>query len=218
MKRFKDRRLAPLTVSVVAVHLFFFLLDFKGEKRSPPPKKSLVVHTFTAAAGRQSTLSSRTEKASSLKKVEPNRPANKIERLKRCRTAKKKIVLKELEEALKKIERGVASEPNGLLSCPQTIETLQVDRSEGLEPSDYFTLLAQTLKEELEFPEYGAVRLELTVHSSGRVLKIEFLEAASEKNREYLELNLPKVILPPLNRGFKHERTRRFTFTLCNET
>lgn len=214
----QNRRLALLTGSVVAVHLFFFFFDFKNEKRPPAPKKSIVVHTFVPRPSPKPKVNTRTETASSSKKVQKTNPSKTIEKPKPNTISKKNEILKELKDSLKKIESTTSPEQKSPLTLPKNIQSLQVDQTEKPENSDYFILLAQTLKEELELPEYGDVKLELTVHNNGRVLKIRVLQAASEKNRRYLELNLPKVIFPSFTEDFKNEREHTFTLTFCNET
>ncbi|MCP5504090.1 MAG: hypothetical protein H7A41_02940 [Chlamydiales bacterium] len=215
---FKNRRLALLTGSVVAVHLFFFFFNFKNEKHPPPPKKSIVVHTFVPRPSPKPKVTTRTETSSSSKKVQKSQLSKKIEKPKPNSTSKKNEILKELNDSLKKIEPTTSPEQKNLLTFPKNIQSLQIDQTEEPETSDYFTLLAQTLKEELELPEYGDVKLELTVHNNGRVLKIRVIHTASLKNQKYLELNLPKVILPPFSEDFKNEREHTFTLTFCNET
>lgn len=207
---FKNRRISLLTGSVIAAHFFLFFFAFKNEKQPPPsPKKSIVVHTFVSRPLPKPKVTSRTETPSSSKEVQKPKPHS---------TFKKNEILKELKDSLKKIEQATSPEQQNLLTFPKNIQSLQVDQIEESETSDYFLLLAQSLKEELELPEYGDVKLELTVHNNGRVLKIRVLQTASEINRRYLELNLPKVIFPPFSADFKNEREHTFTLTFCNET
>lgn len=209
MDRLQKRRLILLTGVVVSVHLFFLLFDFKAKKEASPPKKSLVVHTFTSRPPQKQKRTGPTKEIAHSKPVQkPKQPP----------PSQKKELLKQLKETLKPIEQDVGSsaeEPR--LTFPKTIQSLQIDQTESLETPDYFLLLAHRLKEELELPEYGDVRLELTLHKSGKVLKVSMLQAVSEKNRKYLELNLLKMVFPPFGDEFKSEPMHTFILTFCNE-
>ncbi|QVL57695.1 MAG: hypothetical protein KFB93_01065 [Simkaniaceae bacterium] len=204
-----NRRLLILTGSVVAVHLIFFFFDFKNKSRPPTPKKSIVVHTFTPRPPPKPKVVQYSPA--------PSKPTKKIEKAKPNSLSKKNEILKELKESLTKIEKTAPPEQKSVLTLPKNIQSLQIDQTEQDEKTNYFVLLAQTLKEELELPEYGDVKLELTVLNSGRILKLRVLAAASEKNQKYLEINLPRVILPPFNEDLKNEREHTFTLTFCNE-
>lgn len=203
-----NRRLLVLSISVVAVHLFLFFFNFKKETPPPPPKSSIVVRTYLPPPPKAPAVIKHVVKASphAHKKSLPQN--NK----------KKKDLLKELQDSLKKLESPASKESSSVLSLPKTIQNLEIDHLEKEPPTDYFVILAQTLKNELELPEYGDVKLELTVLNSGRVTRLKVLNASSEKNQRYLELKLPNVILPPFSEDLKNDREHTFTLTFCNET
>ncbi len=197
-----NRKLLILTASVVSVHLFIFFFNFKKEQKSPSPKKSIVVHTFVPPP-------------------EPKprgtiKPTAKIEKPKIV--SKKKEILNELKESLTKIEKVVPIEKKSVLTLPKNIQPLQIDQTEQTEKTHYFVLLAHAMKEGLELPEQGVVKLELTILHTGKVLKLKVLAAASEINRRYLELNIPKLSLPQFNEDLKNEREHTFTLAFCNES
>ncbi|MDJ0651501.1 MAG: hypothetical protein QNJ27_00580 [Simkaniaceae bacterium] len=213
----QNRRLALVTGSVVAIHLFFLFFDFKN-KKGPPAKKSIVVHTFAPHPSPKPKGNARSETTPNGKKVQKSNPSKTIEKPRSHTPSKKNEIVKELKDSLKKIAPPTSPEQESPLTFPKNIPSLQVDQTKECETSDYFAFLAQTLKEKLELPEYGGVKLELTVHSTGKVLKIRVLQAASEKNRRYLELNLIQVIFPPFGENFKKEQDHTFTLTFSNET
>ena len=66
----------------------------------------------------------------------------------------------------------------------------------------------------LDLPDFGEVKMQITVQKDGRVVKVVVLKAESEKNKGYLETHLRQMKLPPLS-GSTHEET--FTITFCNE-
>jgi len=55
------------------------------------------------------------------------------------------------------------------------------------------------LRDCLELPEFGEVKLRLTLDKSGRLLDLEILEAKSEKNAQFLKNRLPELEFPWLN-------------------
>lgn len=203
-----NRKLLILSGSVVTVHLFLFFFNFKNEKVLPSPKKSIVVHTFVPRPKSKPKIVQQSQA--------PSKPVKKIEKTKGSASAKKTEILKELKESLTKIEIP-EPEQKSVLTLPKNIQSLQIDQPEQTKKTDYFILLAQTLKEELELPEYGDVKLELTVLQSGRIQKLKVIAAKSEKNRKYLELNIPRIILPPFNDTLSNEREHTFILTFCNE-
>jgi hypothetical protein len=195
-----NRKTRILVSSVVAVHLFFFFFDFK-EKHSPPsPKKSIVVNTYIPPPPIQKPV----VKAIPKRSIPTHKNTHKNE------------ILNELKESLSKIE--TTAPPESSLSLPKKIQSLQIDHADKKEETDYLVSLAYALKESLELPEHGDVKLELTVSHTGRVLKLRILQALSEKNRRYLELNLPQMSLPPFNEDLKNENAHTFTLTFCNAT
>jgi len=205
------RKTLILTSCVVFVHLFFFLFDFK-EKHSPPPKKSIVVNTYVPPPPKAKPPVSKphTHKTT---KVAPKKPAALP---KKSTPSKKNEILKDLKETLSRIE--TQAPPETSFSLPKQIQSLQIDHTDKKEETDYLISLAHALKEKLELPELGEVKLELTVSHTGQVLKLRILQALSEKNRRYLELNLPQLRLPPFSEDLKNENAHTFTLTFCNAT
>lgn len=213
-----NRRLLILSSSVVAVHLFIFFFNFKKDIAPPSPKKSIVVRTFTPPPPKKtapvirnvSKKPSATPKSSS----PPKSNSSSTPQVNK----KKNDLLKELKESLTKIEKYTPSEKSTSITLPKNIQNLEIDDVEREEKTDYFILLAQTLKNELELPDFGDVKLELTILNSGRVTKLKVLSASSEKNRRYLELKLPSLILPAFSEDLKNQYEHTFTLTFCNET
>ncbi|WP_316359587.1 hypothetical protein [Candidatus Neptunichlamydia sp. REUL1] len=199
------RKTIILISCVVFVHLFFFLFDFKEKHSPPPPKKSIVVNTYVPPPTKATPAVS-----------EPRTQQTTNVAPKKSTPSKKNEILKDLKETLSRIE--AQAPPETSLSLPKQIQSLQIDHADKKEETDYFISLAHALKEELELPELGEVKLELTVSHTGQVLKLRILQALSEKNRRYLELNLPRLRLPPFSEDLKNENAHTFTLTFCNAT
>ena len=189
-----NRKKLLLISSIVGIHLFFFFFNFRGESANPAPKKSLIVHTYVPPPPKPKPVVKSPPTSS--------RPSPS--------TSKQSF----LKKTLSNIE--TPPPPSAALPLPKKIQSLQIDHADKKEETDYFISLAHALKEALELPEQGEVKLELTVSCMGRVLKLRILQALSENNRRYLELNLPQMSLPPFSEDLKNESAHTFTLTFCN--
>lgn len=191
-----------LYIAIAGAHLFIFFFHFHPS--SPPlPKKSIVVRTFVPPPPKHKRTPNPIQKSAAI-------PSS------RGQTSKKSDLLKELAKTFDPIEP--TPPPSSTLTPPSRISSLDTDTVEKEIKGDYPILLASTLKNTLELPEVGEVKLELTVRRSGQVMKVRVLHAASEKNRRYLEINLPQMALPPFGDEMKQETSHTFILTFCNET
>lgn len=197
-----NRPLVFLSTAIVGLHLFVFFFHFHPSS-PPPPKKSIVVRTFVPPPPKHKKASKPTQKSATI-------PSS------RGQASKKRDLLNELAKAFDPIEP--TPPPNSTLTTPSRISSLDIDTVEKEIKGNYPILLASTLKNTLELPEVGEVKLELTVRRSGQVMKVRVLHAASEKNRRYLEINLPQMALPPFDEEMKQETSHTFILTFCNET
>ena len=99
------------------------------------------------------------------------------------------------------------------------IDTLSIDSSIPLNTKEraYRDELAQRLKLLLKLPEYGEVKLKLTVERSGEVSMVKILSSQSSANKKYIEKTLPKLKMPPFGDNFGVEGSNTFTITMSNE-
>ncbi len=125
-------------------------------------------------------------------------------------------LLEELEASLTKIE----SKPNKFAGkkshvVPKSDYSLQIDRLDNLDSkeTEYQLELVSYLQEALHLPDYGEVKMEITLRSDGSVASLKVLEAESAKNRSYLEKSLPLLRFPVYDKTM-----RTFVLTFCNET
>ncbi len=81
----------------------------------------------------------------------------------------------------------------------------------------YYDELVSRLKLSLKLPEYGEVKLQLTILRSGKVSSIKSITSKSTKNSEYIKNALPKAHLPPFGQNFPNEKEHTFKLTLTNE-
>lgn len=136
-------------------------------------------------------------------------------------------LIKELEESIAKIEnksdKETASNKSAGKSKTLVPIRLQIDtpsvelsnREEG--QNDYRDVLISHLHECLVLPDYGEVKIQLGLREDGTVVKVIVLKTQSEKNRQYLESNLPRLKFPRFDKAYAGKKECTFTLTFCNE-
>lgn len=126
-------------------------------------------------------------------------------------------VLKEIDEALAKIDEKVYSKPQSKLNVPQIkgSSASQIpfpDFGEMFDEAGTDTDILQAFfGETLKLPEDGEVRTQLTIKKDGTVAQLIVLEAQSQKNKAYLEKNIPLLKLP-----VHYDKETTIIFTFCN--
>jgi hypothetical protein len=150
-------------------------------------------------------------------KEKKNTPVKQAQEEKRERMSQK--LLQELEESLNRLETKPEKKKGSgkKQDFSKAIDPLNFGSGFGSEASDsgdYSGSLVGYLKQVLNLPEYGDVKIQLTVKEDGSFVNLVVLKAESEKNRKYLETSLPHLSFPPL-KGKKKQET--FTVTFCNE-
>ncbi|MES2122548.1 MAG: hypothetical protein V4492_07215, partial [Chlamydiota bacterium] len=125
-------------------------------------------------------------------------------------------LLKQLQQDIEKIEQNpdkAKDVPKGKMALP-TPYALQIDTaSEG----NYADSLLHHLHGTLKLPEFGEVKLQLTLRQDGTVAKISVLGTQSEANRKYLQQELPKMRFPRFDHELKGKHEHAFVLTFCNE-
>lgn len=228
---------------VIALHCGFIgsLLLSPPTHKMAPVREKLVVHTQKLnppvkkqAAPKQQTTSAPSKPKPSAKKPPPKKPNEPVKekaappqpkvatKKKEAKTpaippAKPKAeppppapapdLWQELDEALAKIETKTTPQP-AYTPPPSSF-------SFSTETSGYEEALISHLQSSLNLPEFGEVKIELTLEADGRVAKMIVLKAESVKNREYLEHTIPFLRFPPLKEEALKQKTFRLTF--CND-
>lgn len=132
-------------------------------------------------------------------------------------------LLKELEESIAKIENKsdkqiISSKAPSVQKAAAPI-VLQIDQ--GMEANntagDYTDALISHLHRSLSLPEYGEVKIQLSLRQDGTVAKIIVLKTENEKNRIYLENNLLNLRFPHFAGAFANKKEYTFFLTFCNE-
>lgn len=129
-----------------------------------------------------------------------------------------------LNQVGKTAPQSSSSELTALFSSNKALETLESLHATSLtvETNSPLTVgqmsyrdeLAHRLKLGLKLPEYGDVRLQLTVHRSGRIVRVRVERSASSLNRTYVEKTLPDLKMAPFGESFGTIEEFTFTITL----
>ncbi len=133
-------------------------------------------------------------------------------------------LVKELEESIAKIENKSdkgGSKKAALGSKALGPIVLQIDApsyelgAEGA--SDYTDVLICHLHQCLSLPDYGEVKIQLSLRQDGTVCKVIVLKAQSEKNKQYLESHLQRLKFPRFEGAYANKKEYTFIVTFCNE-
>jgi colicin import membrane protein len=109
------------------------------------------------------------------------------------------------------------------VAAPTAITSLHIDAMPGQTAAfsskelGYKEELAARLKLLLKLPEYGEVKIKLTLQRSGKVAKVNVLASESDLNRGHIEKTLPNLTFPPFGSNFENADEYAFTITLSNE-
>lgn len=214
------QRLWILAVSVILAHLCVVIwLHYGGVPESRfPLQEKLVVRTIhltqekkaetipkklpaqikKSAPKKKQPLVKKTEKKTELRQEKGLRQEERMESL----IAQARQQLSQVGKASKAMDQA------------KRVETLKID---GVEDHGYYSQLAACLKENLRLPEFGEVRVSLTLDCRGKVIQVKIISAQNENNKRYVEKILPKVNFPSFDQAFKNEKEHTFSITLAND-
>jgi hypothetical protein len=133
-------------------------------------------------------------------------------------------LLKQLEASIAKMDstsdKNKKNKTAPMDKADIALSKLQIDTLKSMdciEDSDYVTLLTQYLHTSLHLPDFGEVKIELTLHQDGTVAKLVVLKAESQKNKKYLESTLTHLQFPFLRGSYAKQQQCTFTLNFCNE-
>jgi hypothetical protein len=235
-----------ISIAVCATHLAILGFLFLGQAftSAKPKHRPLIVKTITPRSAisahdtslsqgkgrvskKENLVSAPTAKpqASAVKPVAKKTALSSVKQPQKKSEQRAKIpdsLAKELEESIAKIEKKtkeMVSKSKSHLAHAAVPIQLQIDHGEVEEDSrsSYIDSLTLCLHESLKLPEFGAVTMQLTLRQDGSVVKLKVLKAESQKNKNYLEANLPQLRFPHLDGSFAKEKESTFVLTFCNE-
>ncbi len=141
-------------------------------------------------------------------------------------------LLKEIEKSLAKIDQVSATKkqiksptplPNPPLFKPSLSSKPVADKSasepirEAACSPDMIAKLIASLQDSLNLPEYGVVKIEITLDRMGKVVDMKVLESESEKNGAYLLERLRGFSFTSLELLKMNDEQRIFIVSFCNE-
>jgi len=123
-----------------------------------------------------------------------------------------------LEMSLAKFdEKKTPQRATKKLSSPKWIPKLEVQQSAGEVSESYVQTLVQALEQKLDLPEVGIVKVALTLQSNQRCVRMDVLESASDRNRQFLEGALKNLTYPKFTGALEKKKEHTFVISFCNE-
>lgn len=160
-------------------------------------------------------------KPAAKKKEAPVPPAPKKTETKKADVKPKTVMNPKQKELLAKAQEKIAkiqSVKNTPVKLPMP-DLIALDAEPDLNDMviGYRDELAGRLKLMLRLPEFGEVKIKLTLDKSGRVIKVIVISSESDLNRKYVENELPSLPLPAFGNNFNGMTEYTFPITLSNE-
>lgn len=129
-------------------------------------------------------------------------------------------------ESGKKVSASFSSVNLQTTNLPKELGELQVDAlsletgssSWGVKETKYSDEVAYRLKMNLKLPDYGAVKIKLTLDRTGKVVKVETLKSESAKNKTYVETRIPTIQFSRFDERFQGSLQNTFVITLQNDS
>jgi len=129
-------------------------------------------------------------------------------------------LLHELEQSLAKLEEKPHPPSNlSKKSASPTIPLLKIEQTDfqSNAQKEYDAFLIQQMQTSLQLPEFGEVKMQLTLDKRGNVLKVVVIKAENDKNKRYLQEVLPKLHFPGFFSYFPDMEQKTFAITFCNQ-
>ncbi len=209
------------------------------KKKKPDPAKNAKPKTDTSSnkkaadAKKQAQIKADKSKADKAKadKVKADKAKAAAEQAK---AAADKLKQQNIQAALESLNKSsskskalvaVASEQISTVSKVGALESehLQTISCEGVEAyatkeALYVSELIRRLKLALKLPEYGEVRVKMTLSRSGSVTQLSVLKSSSSINKKLVEQKLKGLTFAAFGASFAKEESHTFTLILSNES
>lgn len=194
-----------------------------AKKKELPPKAN---QKPKPAPAKQIANKAPAKKPEPKKTPEVPKPDPKAEAVK----AKQRELLAKAQESIGKIQKNgskISAAKNSsatLAAMPGPIQGLNIDAissdtGTALSATElsYRDELASRLKLLLRLPEYGDVKIKLTLERSGKVAKLVIVSSESGANRKYVEKMIPALTFPGFGSYFSGQSQYTFAITLSND-
>lgn len=203
------------------------------KKQSPPPKpKETPAKPQKPAAAEVKPTGKPTAKAKGQTPQAKPAPAKKApEKSPSKGTSSPNIqvpqeLIEELEERIAKIEtKRDKIQAKADISVPKSIDSSFSHKYEDIydedavmdEMSTYNEFLVAYLQQQLHLPDFGEVKIEITLRQDGAIERFVVLKTENDKNRKYLEERLPSLRFPEFKGKGLSKNRQTFVLTFCNE-
>ncbi|MDE3045070.1 MAG: hypothetical protein KGJ02_00270 [Verrucomicrobiota bacterium] len=191
-----------ITLGVLCAHalLVILMLGNYWIDRPLPRRRPIAVRTFRAPSPQPVAIQS-----SSLVKPAPKKTTSQPTKAIPKAVPKKvaPVVSPPSDALLQEITKNLESLSTPVPSTKSAIAvpTIQFNTPHEEEKETDFDSIALFLQNALELPEYGEVKVRLTIDTAGHVASLEILETKNEKNEEFLKKRLPELQFPCLNKS-----------------
>lgn len=197
-----------IVLTVLFVHLGAVVyLSWGKSQPALNVKNHIVVHTLKTPP----PVQSRTVAAPKKQKPAAKKPAQK----KSIATEKNgQKPAQEKKAPVTKIEpKAEKRYPEIKLDVPAPVRSLVIDHpAEQVSLASSSDALIDFLHQSLHLPEFGEVKIEVTLTKEGVVKKLVVIKAENAKNRGYLEKEIPNLKFPRIQ-----EEEKTYILTFCNE-
>lgn len=164
-----------------------------------------------------------TKTIKSVNKVENKKSVDKTAQETQAKNAKQKEFLAIAKQNLAKIDKIEVSKVNSKKAIlPEQIGTLSVDAvvltensgSLNVRELGYRDELGARLKKLLKLPEHGEVKIKLTLDKMGKFIRVDIVNAESDKNKKYIENTIKTLTFPSFQGAFQNLPEYTFSITL----
>lgn len=191
---------------VIIVHflvIVFFYFSTKISIRSPQYKSIAVKEMVIKEEEKKAPVIYRSpqKKIVTAKKASvPRRP-----------NAQARALLQKMRSTLNNMESKPEKPQEQPLFVPHKVENTIKSPAQQISTDSSFSYvqrLIEELQNHLNLPEYGEVKVEMTITQEGMITDLYIVDAQSEKNAAYLKKTLPNVTFPWFNQYAKQEKVR----------
>lgn len=184
--------------------------------QSPPPQPSPKPKPVIKKAPAKKPIAKKTlakkpaaKKVGEKKATKPKKPST----AKKTTDVESKIASL-MKESLDHLGTTGKSAPSKTVVPQKKIGSLLSENVSSETSRTYEEEVALYLKHRLQLPEYGEVKIKLTLSANGKVTSVKILSASSAKNRTLVETKVPKITFPPFDARLEGEKTHTFSVTL----
>jgi hypothetical protein len=184
-------------IAVVLAHLFSLAMLGADHwmHRVRVHHKKVSVNTFVVAPPPKPVTSESgaviVKPKATAKKVQPKKVINSS----KASTNKEVTLLADIEKNLKDLATPTSPAKKTNIEIPNFHSVEQVNEIDSTTPEQ----IAAFLQEALELPEFGEVKIKLSINRFGALETLEILESKSLKNEAFLKKRLPELQFPRLN-------------------